>query len=162
MLLRNVCVACELINGVRGMVNSVEVASISKKVQTINVLFDNHDCLPSTLKRNDGSVSIPLCRQEYIYEGRCIIREAFPLTPCWAATIHKVQSLSLPAAVMCLDSYLFQHGMGYVALSRVTRLDAVYITGLASDKLTADPAVVKEYLRLYSIAEINAESYHNY
>ena len=84
------------------------------------------------------------------------------MTPWWAAAIHKVQSLSLPAAVMCFDSSLFQHGMGYVALSRVTRLDAVYITGLASDKLTADPAVVRECLRLYSIAEINAESDHNY
>ena len=77
----------------------------------------------------------------------------FPLVPSWAATIHKVQSLTLSRAVVCIDDTTFQHGQAYVALSRVQNLNQLYLLCLNMHKLTADPEVAKQYLRLWSLNE---------
>lgn len=52
-----------------------------------------------------------------------------PLRCAWGITIHKSQGMTLDAAAMDL-SRTFAPGMGYVALSRVERLDGLFIEGV--------------------------------
>jgi len=69
-----------------------------------------------------------------------------PLLPCWAGTIHKVQGLSLDAAVIDLGSQVFEEGMAYVALSRVRTLDGVALLDLVADKVKTSQAAAQEMM----------------
>ena len=84
----------------------------------------------------------------YGREGVTLQRTQLPLLPCWAATIHKVQGLSLDAAVIDLGPNVFEDGMAYVALSRVRTLDGVTIIDLVSSKIKASQLATKELDRL--------------
>ncbi|WP_394553624.1 ATP-dependent RecD-like DNA helicase [Agromyces sp. MMS24-JH15] len=52
----------------------------------------------------------------------------FPLRLAWAVTIHKSQGASYDAAVIDLGPRTFSPGQTYVALSRLTSLDGLYLT----------------------------------
>lgn len=52
----------------------------------------------------------------------------FPLRLAWAVTIHKSQGKSYDAAIVDLGARAFSPGQTYVALSRLTRLDGLYLT----------------------------------
>lgn len=51
----------------------------------------------------------------------------YPLKLAWAATIHKCQGQTFKKVVIDLDAGAFTHGQTYVALSRATSLDGVYL-----------------------------------
>ncbi len=63
-----------------------------------------------------------------------------PLRLAWAITIHKSQGMSLDAAEIDL-SKSFTPGMGYVALSRVRRLEAITLRGFNDMALAVDDTV---------------------
>ena len=71
----------------------------------------------------------------------------------WACTVHKVQGLTLPKIVVSLDleKQKYCHcGQLYVALSRVTSIDGLYLTGsYDNSKTECDHKVTLEYDRLY-------------
>ena len=75
-------------------------------------------------------------------------RAQIPLILCWAATVHKVQGLSLDAAVMNLGKDVFEPGMAYVALSRVRTLNGVALLNFQPKKMTANKRVHEEMERL--------------
>ena len=50
----------------------------------------------------------PVTAKFYGKQGVTLQRTQLPLLPCWAATIHKVQGLSLDAAVIDLGPKMFE------------------------------------------------------
>ncbi len=78
-----------------------------------------------------------------------------PLRLAWAITVHKSQGMSLDAAEIDL-SKSFECGMGYVALSRVRRLDGIKLMGINQMALEVSPEIVekdKEFRELSKQAE---------
>ena len=65
-----------------------------------------------------------------------------PLRLAYAMTVHKSQGMSMDAAVIDL-SCAFEYGQGYVALSRVRRLDGLYLLGLNARALEVHPQVAE-------------------
>jgi len=52
----------------------------------------------------------------------------FPLRLAWAVTIHKSQGATYERAIVDLGARVFSPGQTYVALSRLTGLDGLYLT----------------------------------
>jgi ATP-dependent exoDNAse (exonuclease V) alpha subunit len=74
-------------------------------------------------------------------EGRVLARlTQYPLRLAWAITIHKSQGMSMDAAEIDLRG-AFEHGMGYVALSRVRTLAGLCLHGLNDKALSVSPDV---------------------
>lgn len=63
-----------------------------------------------------------------------------PLRYAWAITVHKSQGMTLDEAEMDL-SRTFVRGQGYVALSRLTTLDGLYLTGFNNEALMVSEEV---------------------
>ena len=75
-----------------------------------------------------------------------------PLRLAYAMTVHKSQGLSMDAAVIDL-SRAFEYGQGYVALSRVRRLDGLYLLGLNARALEVHPQVAHMDVELRASSE---------
>ncbi len=66
----------------------------------------------------------------------------FPLRLAWAVTIHKSQGATYERAIVDLGSRVFSPGQTYVALSRLTSLDGLYLTRpLRPNDIIVDPNV---------------------
>lgn len=66
----------------------------------------------------------------------------FPLRLAWAVTIHKSQGKTYDAAIVDLGARAFTSGQTYVALSRITSLDGLYLTRpLRPSDITVDEDV---------------------
>ena len=108
------------------------------KLSKVPVVSEQQDVVPIQ----------PISARFYGKEGTLLQRTQIPLILCWAATIHKVQGLSLDAAVMDLGKDVFEPGMAYVALSRVRTLNGVALLNFQPKKMTANKRVHEEMARL--------------
>ena len=70
----------------------------------------------------------------------------------WTCTVHKVQGLSLRKIVVRFDLHRqrnFNYGQTYVALSRVTSLEGLYITGsVSAAAMKVNPQVMEKYSQM--------------
>jgi ATP-dependent exoDNAse (exonuclease V) alpha subunit len=79
-----------------------------------------------------------------------------PLRLAWAITVHKSQGMSLDTAVIDLRQ-AFVESMGYVALSRVRRLDGISLLGISRRALKVCPESIKLDRDLQEQARILSE-----
>ena len=101
-----------------------EVVKIADNV-TVEVDGEDHEVAPVTWERYKYSYS-PVTKQL----TKDVVAEftQFPLRLAWAVTIHKSQGKSYDRAIIDLGQRSFAPGQTYVALSRLTALDGLYLT----------------------------------
>lgn len=106
MLLHNISVKDGCINGTMATVMNL-------RRDSVDIMKENGDrLLVHRITRTIYKSSIS-CTQ-------------IPLVLAYACTVHKVQSLTLPAVAVCLYNDFFSHGQFYVAVSRVTKMSNLY------------------------------------
>ena len=174
MLRRNILCEDGLVNGARGIVigfrwrNGSSTQGVDGELpEAVLVKF----CDPrvgrlthiSALFGNSRVEAIeikPITAQFNGKHSSVLERTQVPLTLCWAATIHKVQGLSLDAAVIDLGPHVFEYGMAYVALSRVRSLDGVALLSLSPERVSASPFVSSEMERLRGHGQADSDINH--
>jgi len=152
MLTRNIMTDEGLVNGALGRVHSF-IYDCDDQVETVNVLFDDSNIGKVLKVSGHECVGIDRIEFPHMVHGRTIIRSQFPLMLSWACTIHKVQGLSLTHAVVDLGTTVFERGMAYVALSRVTTLSGLYILKLNPAIIQPPSGVLEENSRLRNIID---------
>jgi len=118
MLTRNKDLENNLVNGSRGIVESIIQPTSEGEAPTPIVRFDCGIVTPiapveSTRYNPDG-------------EDGCLVRMQIPLKLAWAITIHKSQGSTLTRAMLDITS-AFEYGQCYVALSRVKSLEGLWL-----------------------------------
>jgi ATP-dependent exoDNAse (exonuclease V) alpha subunit len=101
-----------------------EVVKISDTVM-VEVDGERHEVRPATWERYRYSYSAATktLKKDVVAEFT-----QFPLRLAWAVTIHKSQGKSYDRAIVDLGERSFAPGQTYVALSRITALDGLFMT----------------------------------
>ena len=157
MLTKNIDVGDGLVNGVQGTVTGfIEAQPQQESALPAAVLikFDSEKvgARRKMKLRKSASDSVPIEIEETrftvgTYSAQEVIRRQFPLTLCYASTIHKVQGLSLDKIVVTFDKY-FQGGHTYVALSRSRSLEGLYLRNFNKQYIKVKKDVTAEMSRL--------------
>ena len=124
------------VNGTMGIVKRLEADAMQIAIngRTYDVLKERFT--QSEAKIVDGKIE---------YEDIFAV-EQFPVVLAYAITIHKSQGMTYPR-LACDVSRCFAAGQAYVALSRCTSLDGLYlIKGISSSALRVDRDVQNFYL----------------
>jgi len=117
------------------------IASISEKFIEVKIDGINYSVQQADWKK---------IRYHYNRETKLIEEETissfvqYPIRLAWAITIHKAQGKTFDKIVVDLEGGTFAPGQTYVALSRCTSLEGVYLTDkIYSQDIKVDPDVVR-------------------
>lgn len=136
MLRHNLDVARGLFNGARGTVLGFKQSLLHPQDKTLypEVQFDGRG----------GTLIVEPHKWETRIAGRLVdSMEQIPLLLCYAITIHKAQGSTLPPILV--DMKCFGAGQVYVALSRVQRLEDLYLENVSIESVKTDATAVKFY-----------------
>lgn len=131
----------KLVNGSRGVVKSFQEEREAGRKYPL-VQFSNGVLL--------------LVTEESVFQGGpngSMTRQQLPLKLAWSLTVHKSQGMTIERAELQLDD-AFDFGQVYVALSRVTSLNGLWIRGgnITQSVVKAHPKVTAFYRDSGSIA----------
>ncbi len=71
-----------------------------------------------------------------------------PLILAWAVTIHKIQGATIDIAEIDIGSGIFEYGQSYVALSRVTNLEGLFLKSFDPSKIKINSKVQQFYQKI--------------
>ena len=83
-------------------------------------------------------------RAEKNQKQKGVVRRQFPIKLTFACTIHKVQGTTTTSAVVSLK-HIFEPGMAYVAVSRVTSLSGLHLLDMNESKMYATQKSLQPY-----------------
>ena len=132
MLIKNLDVANNLVNGSRGCV----VGFNENKLPIVKFMNQSE----MVIKHEQWSFKINAA-------GQTLTRKQLPLQLAWAISIHKSQGMTLDCVELSL-SRVFEYGQAYVALSRAKSLDNLRIIDFDPSAIKANETVIKYYERL--------------
>ena len=159
MLTTNIDIDDRLVNGLVGRV--IQFKYSHDAVSVVYVKF-NDASAGLLAMRSDATAQlqhwVPVKKREALFglrKNKCqpsVKRTQFPLTLSWACTVHKVQGLSLTEGVVSFDlesQKSFNQGQMYVALSRISSINKLYLVGkYKKEAIKVNLAAKKEYERL--------------
>ena len=147
MCIINLDMENEICNGSQGIVEEI-IKDSENKMRLIIVKFDN-------------GIRREICKhgwQSEVYPN--IVMYQFPLILAWAITIHKIQGATLDKAIMDIGDSIFEYGQTYVALSRIKKLEGLYLTALNINKIKVNPKVYEFYKNIEKKETVlNIENY---
>ncbi len=122
MFLRNDTMGQGEVRWVNGSIGTVTHISSNVKVEIAGVAYEVEPATWERHKYNYDPVEKKLSKD--------VVAEftQFPLRLAWAVTIHKSQGKTYDQAIVDLGARAFSPGQTYVALSRITALDGLYLT----------------------------------
>ncbi|OQW67516.1 MAG: hypothetical protein BVN35_20190 [Proteobacteria bacterium ST_bin11] len=138
-----------LVNGARGTVVALESYAVTIVLESdLAEQKTPIDIVPHLVEKRESLEHVPVSYKQ------------MPIVLAYAFTVHKAQGLTLRKFAVDL-SRLFDHGQGYVALSRATCFDDFIILGRFDiGKITACPLAKKYYRDLISGGKCHIESSH--
>jgi len=146
ILLRNLRFERGLVNGARGVVEGFSESASTYGFPTVRFTSGYTEVIrPQEFSMEIGNKTVAT-------------RKQFPLDLAWALSIHKSQGMTIDRVVLNLGS-IFECGMAYVALSRVTTLAGLRLIGLNPHLIKAHPKVLHFYRsRLVGVPEVEGKS----
>ncbi|XP_025764256.1 ATP-dependent DNA helicase PIF1 [Oreochromis niloticus] len=131
MLTRNIDIQNGLVNGAFGILLRVVYSENDQHIIKLGLKMDNETSGKNTRTPADDMVYIERAEENLKQKG--VVRRQFPVKLAFACTIHKVQGMTTTSAVVSLKS-IFEPGMAYVAVSRVTSLSGLYLLDMEEKK----------------------------
>ncbi|XP_076740544.1 uncharacterized protein LOC143418707 isoform X1 [Maylandia zebra] len=156
MLTRNLDTLNGLVNGAFGILVKVVRSENDGHIIKLGLRMDNRQPMRHNRSANaasDDLVYIERAEESLKFKGA--VRRQFPVKLAFACTIHKTQGLTTQTAVVSMKN-IFEPGMAYVALSRVTSLSGLYLQDLDEKKIYANPEVTAalQTMRQASVEEM--------
>ena len=144
MLTRNIDVSQGLVNG--SFSTLVRVISSEQNgvahVTMLGLKMDDETAGRNYRNRAPGGPDnlVYIDRAEENMKQKGVVRRQFPIKLAFACTIHKVQGMTRTSAVVSLK-HIFEPGMAYVAVSRVTSLRGLHILDMDESKIYANSQI---------------------
>jgi hypothetical protein len=155
MLIVNLDVSDGLVNGATGAVVNI-VMNSHGDIDMILVKFDRSrvgvKASSESFHARQFPGAVPIKRHEVRFnvgrrKGAEMTRRQFPLTLAFGCTIHKTQGQSVDQIVVSMYGR-YNAGQAYVALSRVTSIDGLFLTNFDATKIRASDKVAVQMKRL--------------
>ncbi len=150
MLITNIDVSDGLSNGVSGIIKGILYGTSPNMPKAVFVEFDSSHVGVKSRTTQSMPIQYSTCvaikphKETISIKGKTytITREQIPLKLAWAVTVHKVQGQTTEQAVISLKHHT--KAMAYVALSRVTNLNGLYLTDYDSHRIFCNKDIATE------------------
>jgi len=138
---------CNLVNGSRGIVMSFEECKSDFDNQRDSGFSAANKKLYPVVHFSNGVKM--MVKEESVFQGGvsgAMVRTQLPLKLAWSLTVHKSQGMTIERAELQLDD-AFDYGQVYVALSRITSLEGLWVRGgrVTQSVVKAHPKVMAFY-----------------